>query len=1124
MPSDIAHPFLDTLYVATNQLTCPVTDYATWTGSTDYELASLECSTPCEAEVYDNAQWPTSFAFVVQGVCVPGFTGTPTRACNRQIVQRVWNATVTNPCRALTIVEQCATLGLLLLIPGIPCLFLAFFSLVVFAVPHFRAMYRWRSLLHAASVPVRLLSLALDFYFLVNIYSESLPHFIASITFLSFALLCNTFSTIFVFSQIVSNFGEWSNTVKVRLMIGGFLSLFGLSNLRAAFVSWKDESPFPIFKRGSVIAIFVDSLSLSMVFFKDAPLTVIELSALSLYFVPFSVPLAVIANLSCLLFGATMEGNRWLNAEVVTDDIVVGKRRYQLNVSIGAIPVPSRATSESDPRWPGERPPPSRSLGSISDTSDVEAWRKRNRQQVVEMLSEPSPDQKSDILLESWAPVDAPKGDPDKDLMVVREPYLSVFLYPLVLVLTPFVSLTFLPHLLTGFGIPLAMASFKRFLYLWKGDPSGEEIRNHRDDWNLTWYQARGTFLLPVNLIGQVIVLLVFFATVTVMGMVVGLLAAITRFLLCRRDSARVIVSSFKQAYDFVLSYLFWIYFPYFTGPPSIREAADQSGEFKYSTVENIITHIYFFVGELAIPIADVTTDFIYAFALLSHYRDPNQGQREILFNWLIVAFVSTCFGAAAELFRITFLTRKLSRRGFNRQGLARLVHEISSIFVPVRRRPSKARVSKFMASVIEDAVQIAVVCNTISYVDRISPLWGVQLAVSVTSAGFHISRFAVNFIYGRGFVKWVEYFFNTWLFGVIVVGLGLIAGFTTNNIYCDLSKSIDLPAEMIELGTCPSLGFNLSVTGLPTLTTLTMILAATTNPITFEGMTALQSLDFSHHESISSPVVVNDNPNLVNLTFPVLSQVMVNGSLTVSGNSQLSSLSFSKLELVGGFLVFSNNGGPRLDLLALSTIPVGASITVSSNSALTELGVATVETIDGTLEVFDNQALASLDFLTIKRFYGELFIHDNLALRSISFPSMVWVKGQLVIQNNAALEAIAINLADTIQDEVTITGNPSLRSFSMNKLIWMGYPPFRANFTISDNAVMSEISMPNCIYIADSSYFTISDNPGLTQVNLPSLTFLYSKWMVIANNPVLTVMNFADGVYNPSTATFTSF
>lgn len=1030
----------------------------------------------------------------------------------------------------------------MILIAAVPAFLLLVSSVLVLVVPQIRRLPHAIYFLHLIAVPVKWLSLAVDLYFLSTVQTQSVSVFSVSLSFLCFSFVSNFLSVVFLVFQVNSTFPDWVRNHPARMVLGGFLSLAGISNFRAAFFTTNANDISPIFQKGSAIKTFLESFSMTFVFFKHVPLAALQLYSFSLPSVPFSVPIAVILNLTSLIFGVMTELCRWIIAEKVEQVVVLGSRVFNIRESIASFEAISDSLKRSSRKESdkaekekaakaaakgGDKSEPSepRQSGEIIEitatTSEVQEWQAVNRNKFSDLLTQEQQAEELKDPLDDWKPSQASAGEEvgvGKDGSLA--PYLRYFLYPLVLFISPLVPVTFLIHFATGFGIPFAMASLHRFVYIWRADSTRAKVSKKPDDWLLTWYQARGTFLLPINLVGQILVLMLFFTVVTIMGIVVFLIHLFGLAMCFNPAFFSDLDRSFKQSYDLVLSHLFWVYFPFFRDPPGVRAPMVEKKN-GHTTSETVLSYVYFFAAELAIPVADLTTDFIFSFALLKRYNDPLQGERNILYAWMIVAFISTSLGCASDIFRFTVLFIKLSHKGFRISSITELVHETSALFTPmVRDTPPKHRMAKFFTSLAEDAVQIAVSCSTISYIDLVSPLWGVQLAMSVLSAGFHISRFAVHFIYGKGFVKWVEYFVNVWLFSLIVMGLSLIAGFTTTNRYCTLDKTLSERQQVLQVCRCDAVEFYMNVTGVNDLTEV-MMAAETTEDTFFVENAALATLSFKSLANISSSFEIVSNPSLSSLSFPVLTKILPTGKFEIAHNPALSKVEFPLLESVSGSVRLFDLGATVIDLSSVSSFGPHGHLLVHSNQAMQHLLLSTVLDLEGIIQVFDNPLLTSVSFLTLQRAYGEVTARNNSALTQVNFPSLLWSKGTIVVENNPNLLKVNFPVVDTIENVITIQKNAQLDEITMDSVLWLGYPPNRANVTYAENAALTHIRFDLMYYIADQSYLYISDNPALELVEFPALEFLYTAWIRFSNNPLLTTVVFVDGVYNPLTNVF---
>ncbi|WP_170136205.1 hypothetical protein [Nannocystis exedens] len=166
---------------------------------------------------------------------------------------------------------------------------------------------------------------------------------------------------------------------------------------------------------------------------------------------------------------------------------------------------------------------------------------------------------------------------------------------------------------------------------------------------------------------------------------------------------------------------------------------------------------------------------------------------------------------------------------------------------------------------------------------------------------------------------------------------------------------------------------------------------------------------------------------------------------------------------------------------------------------------LAELETIDGSLFVFENPALSELpEFSHLRRIGGSLAISDNAALVAIGgFPALEELAGELYVAENPQLLTFELGGSISAAEALFIAANSRLTVFGgMSRLTQIS-----GDVRFVGNDSLLEIDLPGLAEVGGS--FTLADNDALDNVTFPSLRTIGGPWSVADNKSLASLTGF---------------
>jgi len=262
--------------------------------------------------------------------------------------------------------------------------------------------------------------------------------------------------------------------------------------------------------------------------------------------------------------------------------------------------------------------------------------------------------------------------------------------------------------------------------------------------------------------------------------------------------------------------------------------------------------------------------------------------------------------------------------------------------------------------------------------------------------------------------------------------------------------------------------GINTQVISVLNCSALTSLdLSAYTNlySLSVKGNTSLSSITLTSLQEVASDLTFTDNPALTTLSFPALTYC--GQGMDIEKNNVLSSINAPVLKSSGGRLYFFQNA--QLSTIGLQALDNSQVLDVQDSPALTTLSAANYKTGRIYLDL-----CPSLTAVSLPIWAGDDFALVNTGITTLTIPSVI--KATVYISNNINLTEISLTKLNDAT--ITISGSPQLTSVNLPLLV-------TANLNIGGNKITS-ISFPSLTTINGS--FSISE-ALLTNISLPVLT-----------------------------------
>lgn len=240
-----------------------------------------------------------------------------------------------------------------------------------------------------------------------------------------------------------------------------------------------------------------------------------------------------------------------------------------------------------------------------------------------------------------------------------RSPLDRVFLW----VSLPLVTLSFLPQMMTLVGLPFVIGCLRRFI------TAGEATHSP--------LERRGLFLVSLNMVSFFLVMGVVLPGVSAVGMLLNVYNSLQHRFTGVKSTT---FGSFRHSLQTQFSLLSFCFLPLLDRPPVVRlERHSSLGDFSWWKTAFVI--LWLLAVEVALPVSDIVTDFVFSFQLLGLSRDPVLTDRDELAAWAIVSFASTALGLLAALPKLLLILLPVIRSpSFGRLREVSIAH---SVFAP---------------------------------------------------------------------------------------------------------------------------------------------------------------------------------------------------------------------------------------------------------------------------------------------------------------------------------------------------------------------------------------------------------------------------------------------------------
>jgi len=117
------------------------------------------------------------------------------------------------------------------------------------------------------------------------------------------------------------------------------------------------------------------------------------------------------------------------------------------------------------------------------------------------------------------------------------------------------------------------------------------------------------------------------------------------------RDGSARFISQLPIFTAFLFKRLCLCYFPFLQEPPVLYYAFSNHPA-NLKPWKQVFAALCYSGFEVVMPITNVITDFIFSFQLYEIYQDPLLLDRDELYTWVNISFVSSCCGALFEIIK----------------------------------------------------------------------------------------------------------------------------------------------------------------------------------------------------------------------------------------------------------------------------------------------------------------------------------------------------------------------------------------------------------------------------------------------------------------------------------------
>jgi len=546
----------------------------------------------------------------------------------------------------------------------------------------------------------------------------------------------------------------------------------------------------------------------------------------------------------------------------------------------------------------------------------------------------------------------------------------------------------------------------------------------------------------------------------------------------------------FRQAIQYLLALLSFSYWIFLEELPVIRFEKFSKVEFSGWKAAGIV--VLFLVLDVALSIPPVVTDFLFANQLLTLSRDQILTDRDQLFVWAVLSFISSGIGLLCGVMKLALMLYPL----FPHPSI-HILKEISisnSIFGAPSKNSWKISLVAFIQHAGDDLIQLLAVAYTARFTG-LQDTVGMKLAVSIFTVSMHLANGLREFVFGKKIARLAKVGLQLFYFFMVAISLSIFFATRLDDSFCELNRTANDPGIVGLLGTACS---------------------------SISGMIALNKSEVSLSQkfvatSISTFQVV-DNAQLMNLTFSALTKL--NSGLTIVGNSGTVTVTMDKFDSIGrgSSLTVQNNGGTlEISLPVLFEIEGGGSVAVRGNSykgifsfpgltsikgtldftenSFSNIQLPILQDVEGTLTILGEQLIA-LHFPSLFLVPGEITLLRNSQLKTLSLPSLGEVSGLLVIKENNALENLDFPQIMGGGFNTTIESNTALSVINLSKLVALG-----GQLVVADNGVLQDFDFSSLFGMENGGKLIVSSNPSLTQLAFPLLVCGNIFSIVLRNN-----------------------
>jgi len=673
--------------------------------------------------------------------------------------------------------------------------------------------------------------------------------------------------------------------------------------------------------------------------------------------------------------------------------------------------------------------------------------------------------------------------------------------------LFPLVLLTFLPHFLSLIGAPLGFTSLRRFLCFWEGR---EELKKKDKPLiPLSRMAARGCFLLPLNLVVLTPVMIFFFIINFMVIMPLYMLRLLTK-----EDKIQLYINTHHEVYRFILGCLLWAFFPFLDQPPKLKTSKEIN---KRPFILMAAFVLWFLSSNFVFPIVDSTFDFIFSFSLLEQSQDPLLPREELdsLLPLLRSSFFFSVFGTLMGVLRAAFLVyiflKPLDQSTGG--GLFRLyafcidpVDELSenknecSSTNQRKKRRANTYLSLNLLLAGDALAQVVIKIFSVSYVGVGDVFWIITLALSILGFSFALA-FQLTKIVAKKSPGWFRGTTTVWFFLIIAPVLSALSGVFVNSRFCTIPKTLDTASEVSQIASCSSLEFPFRIANTPRI---------------------VQPLLLA---SSIKEVEVSENPDLLSLAFPMISELSRNFS--ASFNPIMEELLLTSLRTMPEGVLFSLSKNSALTSLRLESLLIQKGKVELEGNSLSSVVFPNLQDLQGEVLLNNNAVPLALVFSKLSRLQGGIVVENN-TLSEVAFPLLTGIEegAHIRLSNSALPETVVFSSNVFLNGHLEVSNSTGIRSLVLPKTFSLlgvlhltglsdftqldisGVETLEGELHLIGNDALSTLSFPGLLSISFLSDLQIVENPSLTTLEFPDLESVDSA-LRVSNNPNLVLISF---------------